>query len=167
MQLSLAGIVLDGLLLSAGLAVVILGSLWFNPRLWAQDYPPEVKPRIAPLTPLEKRQQRLVAVAFLAVVAVALGLSIHRLHGENNGAPSLAAVFLNSYGVLMIANLFDLLVIDYLVLMVLHPRFALIPGTEAALASVNLVRFHFVGFLKGCVYTALVSFAVAALVTVF
>ncbi len=167
MNLSLTNILSDGLVLSVGLTAVIIGSLRFNPRLWLQDYPPEMKALAAPLTATEKRQQTLVSMLFLAVVATVLYGSITRLHAINGGQPSLVTLFLHTYSVLMIANLFDLLVLDYFVLTLIRPRFAFIPGTEAALNTVNFIRFHFIGFLKGCVYMAVVSIVVSILVTVF
>ncbi len=152
--------------MSIGLSIVIIGSLRFNPRLWLQDYPPEIKALVEPITPTEKRQQRMVSVLFLAVPIAVLFFSIMRLHAENNGNPSFLTLFLNIYGVLMIFNLFDLLILDYLLLTIIKPRFAIIPGSEGVdEQSLHLYRFHFVGFLKGCIILAVVSVVVASLVT--
>lgn len=170
MNLSFGSILVEGLFLSLGLSVVILVSLSINPRIWLQDYPPEIKARVAPQTPLEKQQRAIVAVCFLAVAVGVLFVSTMRLHAENGGSPSFLAIFLNSYAVLQVFNLFDVVVLDYLLLTVIRPTFATIPGSEAVIESISLssvLRFHFVGFLQGCIYLAVVSLIVAALISVF
>jgi hypothetical protein len=167
MTLSLANILAEGLLLSLLLSLVVLGSIRFNPRLWLQDAPPQIKALVAPMTPTEKRQQKLVAAFILGLPVLILWLSITRLHAQSVSNPSFITVFLDAFGVLMVFNLFDLLVLDYLLLTIIKPKFAIIPGTEAVHQQyLYSYRFHFVGFLKGCVGLTLFSGVVALLVTV-
>jgi hypothetical protein len=168
LNLSLANIITDGLVLSFGLAAVILGSLYYNPRLWLQDNPPEIQARVAPMTPTEKRQQRLVGVLFLLVVIGVLFNSINRLHAENNGVPSLLTMFLHIYGILLIANLFDALILDYLLFTVIKPKFVIIPGSEDIYdESVHSLRFHILNFFKGCIICAVLSGVIAGLIFLF
>ncbi len=166
MTLAPGSILLEGLLLSLGLSVIILGSLRYNPRLWLQDYPPEIQARVAPLTAQEKRQRIVVGAAFLAVTMGVMYGSTMRLHRDNGGNPSFWAIFLNTYGVLQVFNVFDAVVLDYILLTVIRPAFAMLPGSEGVdEASLHLFRFHVVNFLKGCVYLAVISAIVAALVS--
>src|SRR5215217_7039814 len=131
MTLSLGSILAEGLLLSLLLSLIVLVSIRFNPRLWLQDAPPEMQALVAPMTPTEKRQKKIVAAFVLGLPVLILWLSITRLHADSVGSPSVAAVFLDAFGVLMVFNLFDLLILDYLLLMIIKPKFAIIPGTEA------------------------------------
>lgn len=166
-MLSLVNILAEGLLLSLLLSLVVLASIRFNPRLWLQDAPPQIKALVAPMTPTEKRQQKIVAALVLGLPVLVLWLSITRLHANTVGNPSFITIFLDALGVLMVFNLFDLLVLDYLILTIIQPKFAIIPGTEAvSQLPLHPYRFHFVGFLKGCVGLTLFSGVVALLVTV-
>lgn len=168
MNLSLSQILIDGLLLSIGLSVVIIGSLYFNPRLWLQDYPPAIIARVPPMTALEKRQRLVVALLFVAVGFVVLFNSLNRFHAENNGTPTLLAVFLHTYSVLLVFNLFDMMILDYLLLTIIRPQFAMIPGSERVdEGSLHLYWFHFNNFLKGLVICAVISAVIAVLVTLF
>ncbi|MBC8099272.1 MAG: hypothetical protein H7Y11_07495 [Armatimonadetes bacterium] len=168
MNFSLANIIVDGVILSIGLSIIVLGSMRFNPRLWLRDYPPEVQAVVAPVTPIEKRQQQIVMVLFMAVSAAVLFVSLSSLHAANNGNPAFLALFLNLYGVLIIFNITDAVILDYLILMRMKPRFAVIPGSEAVYeASFPSLQVQMGDFLKGCVIIGVVSLVVAGLVTVF
>jgi hypothetical protein len=70
------------------------------------------------------------------------------------------ALFLSLLGVLMIFNLVDLLLIDYLLLTILKPAFM-----HITFEIEHPYTFHFQGFLKGCIILSVLSAIVAALVT--
>lgn len=156
-------IVIDGLILSIGLSAIILGGMTLNPRLMAQDYPPEIKTQISPLNAAEKKQQVVMALLFWVFALGLLGYSNAQLvarSGENAFVP----LFINTYLVFEIANLFDLVVMDYLIIMILKPRFLFVPGVEN-LAQYNTFTYHFKGFLKGLMYGAVIGLVVAAVST--
>ena len=56
-MLPLTDILIYGLLMSIVTGVLILGSLYINPRIWLQDYPAEIRAKVPPNTPDEKRAQ--------------------------------------------------------------------------------------------------------------
>jgi hypothetical protein len=64
--------------------------------------------------------------------------------------------------VFAVFNLVDLLVIDYLLLLVIKPAFLFIPGT-AALSQAHGFGFHFKGFLKGLAIGGVLGAVVALL----
>src|SRR5262245_46492891 len=100
-------IIIDGLILSIGLSMIILGGMTLNPRLMAQDYPPEVKAQIPALNASEKKQQAVMGILFWVFALGLLGYSNAQLvarSGENAFVP----LFVNTYLVFEIANLFDL-----------------------------------------------------------
>jgi hypothetical protein len=76
------------------------------------------------------------------------------------GQAAFLPLFLGTYLVFEIVNLFDLLVIDYLVLLVLKPKSLFIPGA-LALVQEQGYGFHFKGFLKGSVLGVVLSAAIA------
>lgn len=167
MNLSLSQILIDGLLLSVSVSVVILASLYFNARLWLHDYPPEIRARVEPMTALEKRQRMVVVVAFVAIGFVVCFNSINRLHAENNGTPSLLAVFLHVYGLFFIFNLFDAVILDFVLLTLMKPKFVIIPGTEDVHEQfLHSYRFQIINFIKGVFICAVVSGIIALLIFV-
>jgi hypothetical protein len=46
MNEALTRVLIDGAILSAALSVVVLGSLYYNPRLWLHDYPKEIQAKV-------------------------------------------------------------------------------------------------------------------------
>lgn len=62
----------------------------------------------------------------------------------------------------MVFNLFDLLVLDWLIMVRIQPKFIILPGTEG-MKIYNDYSFHFRGFLKGTVLTFLTSLVIAGI----
>ncbi len=71
-----------------------------------------------------------------------------QIEKQHQGNLSFLAAFLNAYAIFTFFNLFDLLVLDYLVMIGLQPDFVVLPGTEG-MASYHDYFFPFIGFLKG------------------
>jgi hypothetical protein len=159
MTISFADILLEGTALSAALTLIILGSLAWNPRMWHTRAPAAVQAQHPPLTDGEKRQQKLVAAALFGTVALVMLWSSARVQAQHGGEAPFVALFVSLLGVLMIFNLVDLLLIDYLLLTILKPSFM-----HITFEIEHPYAFHFRGFLKGCVILSVLSASAAALV---
>jgi hypothetical protein len=160
--MNIARILIDGTLLSLIMGVLIFGSLWYNPRLWLQDYPKAIQAKVPPLTPQEKQEQKLLMIPFLLAMIGIPFWSAYQLGGE---APFLT-VYLTAFLVTNIFNLFDAVVIDWLVLIVLKPKFALIPGTEDMAHLLHDPEMHLSNYLRGIVFCAGFSLVIALVVMV-
>lgn len=165
--LSLSRILTDGLILSVVLGIVILGSLYFNPRLWLSDYPKEMQAKVPPPTPSEKRLRGLVAGLFLTVIIGWLYASTAQLKAANGGSIPFLAAWLNTFLVFNIFNLFDAVVIDYLILTLMKPRFAILPGTEGMEYLYLDWRLHVGNYLKGIVVCAVLGLPIAFVAAAF
>jgi len=62
----------------------------------------------------------------------------------------------------MVFNVFDLLVLDWLLFCTIQPRFMALPGTEG-MAAYGDYGFHAVGFLKGTVFSLVAGSLTAGL----
>ena len=157
--LPLAYILLYGLVFSLGFAFLVIGGLYLNPRLMLASYPAEVQAQQSPLTPAEKRQQIVFGIL---VWGYALGglLYFNTELTARIGQAAFLPLFLGTYLVFEIVNLFDLLIIDYWLLLVLKPKRLFIPGA-LALVQEQGFGFHFKGFLKGSVLGIVISAAIA------
>lgn len=142
------------IILSYGLAMSVLmvfligGSLYANPRLWVNDYPPDIRAKVPPKTEAEKKASLVVAIPFLLVL---FGIPAGGGYAYIQHAGELATfwgIFVTIFGIASLGNLTDLLLIDWLVGCYLTPSFIVLPGTEG-MGGYKDYAFHFRGFLIG------------------
>lgn len=157
-------LILDGLILSLLATVVIGVSIWINPRLWLQDYPKDIQALVPPKTTKEKQQTNWIAIPFFLILFGIPFISTFTLKQLNNGNISFLLLFVNAFGVFWIGNLFDLLIVDWLIVCTVTPKFIFIPGTEGAAGYKNYA-FHFRGFLIGTVISVVVGIIIAGIVS--
>ncbi len=146
--------------LSAAMAVVILWSLRVNAEVWLGDYPPDIRERYGEISAKGKRQRILFAFPILLPllgIAVALVFRLHQLAGAELTFWQVALAVFVCWNVF---NLFDLVVVDWLIFVRLQPKFIVLPGTEG-MAGYKDYLFHFKAFLTGVVVSAAVSLATA------
>jgi hypothetical protein len=117
-----------------------------------------------------RRLRLWVALTVFALIFGVIGLQVAQLVQASGGQFHYGTVALSLWTSLIVFNLVDLVFIDWFLLMILKPSFAILPGTEG-LAGYNDYGFHFRGFLKGTVgitlvvpVLALVAWGVYALV---
>lgn len=136
----------------------LLGLVLYNPRLMLQDYPPAIQAIVPPKTVREKRLSTWLGMPFLVVLLLfpiyAAGLFLARSGG------SFLEVWLYAFGLFFAFNLWDLLVLDWLVFCTLTPRRFVIPGSEGHPAYKDYA-FHFRGFLIGTVFSLVASLIAA------
>ena len=128
---------------SAALAAIGLR----NPRVMLQDYPKDVQAAVPPKTPAERRETVFWAILLgVLVFAPPLGAAITlELQRPDAGFPEAT---LTAFAVLIAFNLWDWLVVDWLLFCTIRPPFMAIPGTEG-MAGYRDYGLHFRGFLIG------------------
>jgi hypothetical protein len=136
----LTGAVIFGLVLSLGLTTIMIISGAIAPDMWVGKYPPDIKAKFG----------RMSAIPLI-------GLSSLRSSVDNiQFLPALVY----SATVLLVFNVFDLLVLDWLFFCTIHPRQMVLPGTEG-MPGYRDYSFHFKGFLKGLVFCSVGGLVVA------
>lgn len=163
-MLILSKLIVDGLILSVLATLVIGVSIRMNPRLWLQDYPKDIQALVPPKTEKEKQQTNLIGIPFLLLLFGVPFLSTLTLKQANGGDITFLPLFINAFGVFWIGNLFDLLVVDWLIGCTFTPKFVILPGTEGA-SGYKDYAFHFRGFLTGTVLAVVVGLILAGVVT--
>jgi hypothetical protein len=151
---------LYGSILSAAMTVFVVGSLRLNNEMWLDDYPPDVRAAWGPMSAQARRLKRWAGLIFMALVVGLIALHVRHLVVLAGGF-DFWGVALSLWVSLMLFNLVDLVLIDWLILMVLRPSFAMLPGTEG-LKGYTDYMFPFVGFLKGTVGITLAAPVLAA-----
>ena len=80
-----------------------------------------------------------------------------------DGEISFVLLFLNGFGIFMFLHLYDLLVLDYLVVIKWHPKFLKLPNT----AYYNSMKPHLQGFVRGIPIGIVAALIAAALSRIF
>lgn len=160
--LSVKHILTDGSIMSLLLGSVVLGIVYYNAEIMHDDYPPHIQAKALPMSDIAKKQRTIVTIPFITLLLGFPAYSNLRLKRRNHGHLSLRHAFVNAYSVFAFSNLFDLLILDYLVMLRMRPGFAILPGTQAS-DYTNDYFFHFVGFLKGMGYGLIPSLIIAFL----
>ncbi len=149
-----------GLILSTGLAVIMLAGAWYRPELFVDDYPPDVRARYGPLDPASKRLRGWLGLIFFGWLA---GVTLWSIRGI---APVFLPLYTHLFILLQTFNIVDLLVVDWLIFVAWQPARFILPGTEG-LAGYKNYRFHFRGFLIGLGLITVMSGILAALILLF
>jgi hypothetical protein len=142
-----------------GLATfLLLGLVLYNPRLMLQDYPPAIKATVPPKTEIEKRQSLWLGMPFLLALLILPFVFTFRLDES-----SFFGLFLHTFGVVWAFNIWDWLVLDWLIFCTITPKPFVIPGSEGHPAYKDYA-FHFRGFLIGTVFSFVMGLTVAVIV---
>jgi len=146
------------LVASAFIAVTVA----LNPRLWLQDYPQDIQARVPPKTTQEKKVSLIMGIPFLVLLLAVPFASTLTLKAQQGSEIDFLRLAANGFGVSFVFNLVDWLVLDWLVLCTITPRFVVVHGTEGA-AGYRDYAFHFRGFLIGTVFSAVSGLAIAGM----
>jgi hypothetical protein len=153
-----------GAIISLVMTAMILITFRWNPEIWVHDAPPKIRERYGPISAKAKRDGRIAAIPTFLLLSGVLVVAIVDLHQRAGGAPGFWAIFLTLFVAMQTFNVFDLLVIDWLIVATLKPRALMIPGTETWEGHADY-GFHFRGFLIGCAGITIVSLVFAGLAT--
>jgi hypothetical protein len=114
----------------------------------------------------EGRFKRLSAkglIGFLTMLLLIVGFPAWgTLAVLDGGIPSFWAAWGVAYGIFFVINLYDLVILDYLVIVLWHPAFLKLPDTD----YYRTLRPHAVGFVRGSVMGLLATLASAGLALV-
>ncbi|HSH80746.1 MAG TPA: hypothetical protein VLA19_19635, partial [Herpetosiphonaceae bacterium] len=152
----------DGGILSTLLGAIMLSAARYNPEIWLNGYPPAIRQKVGPMSPRARRQGTLLIIPFMAIFFGLLVYSNLKLRKQNGGNLSFLAAFLNAYVVFMTFNLFDLVVLNYLIFIKLRPDFVVLPGT-GGMEAYDDINFHLMAFLKGIGLGVVPSLIIAVL----
>ena len=154
-------ILLHGAIYSLCLSVALLLMALANPRLMLQDYPKSIQRSVPPKTKREKLGTFTWGLPYTLTMLFypfLLGLYYAQLYNLGFGQ-----VITFVWGVTLLFNVFDLIVIDWLIVCAITPKFVIIPGTEGN-AGYKDYWFHFVAFLKGIIITFALSVLISGLI---
>ena len=152
-----------GLIMSVVLTPLLGASLYVNPEMWINDYPPDIREAVGPMSEGTRLQATVAASVILPIM---IGVPIYSLVSLKRQRPHLSfrSAFLSTFIVGNVFNLYDLVILDWLIFIVLQPEFVVIPGTEG-MDGYRDYFFHFMESTKGLAGVTIVSLVFALIGT--
>ena len=145
-----------GLIWSVMWSVYVFLILKFYPFSMLHDYPKDIQAAATiekPTKAQEKAAKRFGAVGGLIIFGVLLAFGLLRFHSEQ---ASFLQVLKYIFIIAMTWNVVDLLVMDWLIVCTITPKWIVLSGTEGCKGYKDYL-YHFKGFLLGCVYTSIMA----------
>jgi hypothetical protein len=147
-------------------AYLFLVMISTSPRVWGYaDYPEAITNKVPPQTRREKRLALLVGLPWFVFILGFPLLSAYSLKSGLGRQISFWTALLNVASMVLLATLVDLVVLDWLVISKMTPRFVIIPGSEKA--DYRDFSRHYRAHAKAIPLLGLVSLAIAAIVSLF
>ena len=157
---------ITGIISSILCTITILASLAHNSRIWIHSAPKAMQQASTPLTPEEKRLKSLwVIPVFLAMFGYPIYAAIQ--YEAAHGAFGFAQAFVFFGIVWLVWNLWDLVVVDWFIIVWWHPSIFNLPAEVAHLSHLNNYSFHLRQSLKGCIIVLVLSTIAALAFSVF
>ncbi len=152
-----------GLVLSVLFSIALMAAVYFNVEIMQNDYPPDVKKVYGPeKNPNTRNQRRVFSLLFLAVLFGVIGFSIFDAARASSTRLTFLPLFVLIFFEVFTFNVWDLLVIDWLVFNTIQPKFIILPGT-AGLPGYKDYFFHFKGFLTGIAFSLVSALVLAGI----
>jgi hypothetical protein len=150
-----------GLALSLVLTMITIVSGAIALDMFVGDYPPDIQQKFGPMSPRAARLRPFIAsILFLTVLVIPI-TGLFALQAEVLSIPFLPALVF-SILTLLVFNIYDLIVLDWIFFCTIQPRSMVLPSTEG-MAGYRDYRFHFSGFLKGLGFCAAGGLLIAIL----
>jgi hypothetical protein len=140
-----------------------------SPRIWAfSDYPKSITAGVPPQTRREKQIAAITTVPFMILVIVLPIWSTLMLESSYGGTIPLMDAFLNLFGILLIFNISDFLILDFLIVGTITPDFVIIPGTERMKEKEyrEFRYYHGKAHVRSILALAVISFVLAAIIVI-
>lgn len=134
-----------------------------SPRVWGyRDYPEVVKQKVPPQTKKEKALAIIVGLPWLIFVLGFPVVSTYMLKSNLESEISFFEAFLNIYALISLAAVGDLVILDWLIISKITPRFVIIPGTEVR--DYKDFSHHYKGHAKAAILVIPLCLIIAAIV---
>jgi hypothetical protein len=114
-----------------GAGYLLIFMVTFNPRIWGyQDYPERIKENVHPQTRRERVIAGLVGLPwFIFILAYPL-ISTRSLKKALGGELAFGIAFSNMFFMIFLFFLVDLVILDWLIISKITPKFVIIDGTK-------------------------------------
>ncbi len=114
--------------IGAGYLLVLM--ITFSPRVWGyQDYPKKIKEKIPPQTQKERFVSGLVGIPWFLFILTFPLISTAYMETDLGGEIPFEIAFFNMFFMVFLFFLVDLVILDWLIICKITPKFVIINGT--------------------------------------
>jgi len=152
--------VIKGLIWSVLWIIYVYVIVTKYPWQMLHEYPKDIQKASVlqePTTEQKKNAKLFGTIGSLVIFGALITFGLIRFAGSRE---SYGKVLLYIFIIAMIWNIADLLIMDWLIICRITPKWVVIPGTEGC-SGYKDYFFHFKGFLIGCVYTGIMSLLIS------
>lgn len=150
-----AGAVLSVLLTAASTA-----ALTISRDFAAHDYPPAIRQRYGAKSAQGQRVATALGPVLLLLILAVLSVTLAQTSASLGPSFTFVSAWTVAFTALLTFNLYDLIVLDWLLFCTLTPRVLVLPGTEG-MKEYRDYAFHARGFIRGLGFSLAISFLVA------
>ncbi len=134
-----------------------------SPRVWGYaDYSDEIKAKVSPQTPQEKRLAWLIGIPWFIFTFGFPVYSTFALKANLGGEIPYWAAFLHVLFLVLLATFGDLVILDWLIISKITPTFVIIPGTDVT--DYKDFSHHFKAHARAMIPLLLVSVVISLIV---
>lgn len=152
-----------GIVVTGYLFVMMLTT---SPRVWGYaDYSEAIKAKAPPPTKEEKRLAVIISIPWMIFTLGFPIFSTYALKSKLGGEISFWAAFLNMFVLVLFATFGDLVILDWLIINKITPKFVIIPGTEKA--DYEDFSHHYKAHARSAMILVLLCVIVAGVVSYF
>ncbi len=145
---------------------LLLVMILTSPRIWGYaDYPEVIKNKVLPQTKREKLFATLIGLPWFVFVLGFPIFSTCALKSKLGNEIPFFTAFLNVFVLSLLATLGDLIILDWLIVSKITPRFVIIPGSEQA--DYKDFSHHYQAHAKATIGLILICFIIAGVVWYF
>ncbi|MHA1970026.1 MAG: hypothetical protein ACW964_19810 [Candidatus Hodarchaeales archaeon] len=149
-----------------GAGYLLIFMVTFNPRIWGyQDYPERIKEKISPQTRRERSIGGLVGMPWLLFILGYPLFSTAFLETELGGEIPFEIAFFNIFFMVFLFFLVDLVVLDWLIISKITPKFVIIDGTTPE--DYKDFSHHYKGHLIASIPISLICVLFSVIIVIF
>ena len=123
-------VVRDGLLLSVVFSAIIVGTALIDPWIMLENYPPAIRESVTPPDDLPMVIPVFIGVGMIVVLVWLMVRSVIALERERGTHLGFGGAALHAWLLFQFVNLWDVVIIDWLLVVTIQPAAFILPGTE-------------------------------------
>ena len=138
---------IDGGVLTAAFLTLVMVIAYFKPRLFAnkEDLPADILAAVPPKTEAEKRQAKLLQFPIFLILIGGMLVSTYSFYTQSGAG--FFPLFTHALAIILIISVSDLVLVDWLLLNTITPKWVVFPGTEG-FAGYKDYGFHLRAHLR-------------------
>ncbi|SMC18433.1 hypothetical protein SAMN02745134_00561 [Clostridium acidisoli DSM 12555] len=154
--------IIESIILCSLFTLIVVPSTLKDPLKQIDNYPPAIRQRVKSLPDYNGKIPTNKKVLSTKIIGIILFVVMFSILVYLSGARKFVSAFTYTFGLCMIINLFDVLILD--IAFFCHYKRYRIPGTEDMVKEYESPWFHIIGGVKGIFISIVISIMSAGLI---